>query len=247
MFTSFFVKKSASPSPSDAGPCASDHYLCSTQRLRTLTRPLFLTCRTANSSPAPATSDFDRVFHPFTIRERVEVAPPNRFYKPGRSYDIEIDSKPDLTLKGQFGFSILGRERSRRILMPLNRVPHADSLASFLSTASKRRIPPYNTYPRPPISVRQTVNAISDASLTSQDVSNLYDALKDPKKVKVKHFRFKEDLRPGYVGECGTIFLHELRDRVADCDWVRFDPQVLGPRLRLWSVRGLPSLATRRS
>ncbi|KAG0654646.1 hypothetical protein C6P46_001569 [Rhodotorula mucilaginosa] len=148
MFTSFFVKKSASPSPSDAGP--------------------------SNSSPAPATSDFDRVFHPFTIRERVEVAPPNRFFKSGRSYDIEIDSKPDLTL--------------------------ADSLASFLSTASKRRIPPYNPYPCPPISVRQTVNAISDASLTSQDVSNLYDALKDPKKVKVKHFRFKEDLRPGYVG-----------------------------------------------
>ncbi|KWU44970.1 hypothetical protein RHOSPDRAFT_33510 [Rhodotorula sp. JG-1b] len=148
MFTSFFVRKSASPSPFEAGP--------------------------SNSSPVPATSDFDRVFHPFTIRERVEVAPPNRFYKPGRSYSVEIDGKPDLTLQ--------------------------DSLSSFLSTASKRRIPPYNPYPRPPISVRQTVNAISDATLTSQDVSDLYDALRDPKKVKVKHFRFKEDLRPGYVG-----------------------------------------------
>ncbi|GAA5862228.1 hypothetical protein JCM3774_004831 [Rhodotorula dairenensis] len=150
MFTSFFVKKSASPSPSEAGP--------------------------SNSSPAgPATtSDFDRVFHPFTIRERVEVAPPNRFYRPNRSYEIEFDSRPDLTLK--------------------------DSLSSFLSTASKRRIPPYNPYPAPALSVRQTVNAISDATLTSQDVSDLYDALKDPKKIKVKHFRFKEDLRPGYVG-----------------------------------------------
>ena len=108
MFTSFFVKKSASPSPSDAGPCAFDHYLCSTQCFCPLTPPLLLTRRTANSSPAPATSDFDRVFHPFTIRERVEVAPPNRFFKSGRSYDIEIDSKPDLTLAGQSGvFSVL--------------------------------------------------------------------------------------------------------------------------------------------
>ncbi|GAA5978553.1 hypothetical protein JCM10908_004401 [Rhodotorula pacifica] len=149
LFTSFFVKKSASPAPSEAGP--------------------------SNSSPAKATtSDFDRVFLPFTIRERVEVAPPNRFYKPSRSYEVEIDSKPDLTLK--------------------------DSLSSFLSTASKRRIPPYNPYPSPALSVRATVNAISDATLTSLDVNDLYDALKDPKKVKVKHFRFKEDLRPGYVG-----------------------------------------------
>lgn len=75
-----------------------------------------------------------------------------------------------------------------------------DSLSSFLSTASKRRIPPYNPYPSPALSVRATVNAISDATLTSLDVNDLYDALKDPKKVKVKHFRFKEDLRPGYVG-----------------------------------------------
>lgn len=132
--------------------------------------------------------------------------------------------------------------------MPLNRVPHADSLASFLSTASKRRIPPYNPYPCPPISVRQTVNAISDASLTSQDVSNLYDALKDPKKVKVKHFRFKEDLRPGYVGESETIVMHELSDRILIVfGGALIRLQVPGRRLRLWSVRGLPSLATRQS
>lgn len=78
---------------------------------------------------------------------------------------------------------------------------HADSLKAFLSTASKRRIPPYNPYPEPPLSVRQTVNAISDATLTSQDVSELYNALKDPKKVRIKTLKFKEDYRPGYVGE----------------------------------------------
>lgn len=135
------------------------------------------------------------------------------------------------------------------MLIPVNCGQHADSLSTFLSTASKRRIPPYNPYPRPPISVRQTVNAISDATLTSQDVSDLYDALKDPKKVKVKHFRFKEDLRPGYVGESETVCLHELSDRVADCSRgaLLIRMQALGPRLRLWSVRGLPSLATRRS
>ncbi|BGP53728.1 hypothetical protein JCM8202_003659 [Rhodotorula sphaerocarpa] len=148
MFSSFFVKKSASPSP-DAGP--------------------------SESSPAkPSTSDFDRVFHPFTIRERVELAPVNRFYKPSAAYRVELDSQPDLTLR--------------------------DSLKAFLSTASKRRIPPYNPYPEPPLSVRQTVNAISDATLTSQDVSELYNALKDPKKVRIKTLKFKEDYRPGYVG-----------------------------------------------
>lgn len=92
------------------------------------------------------------------------------------------------------------RQRGADAADPASR--HAESLSSFLSTASKRRIPPYNPYPAPALSVRQTVNAISDATLTSQDVSDLYDALKDPKKIKVKHFRFKEDLRPGYVGTC---------------------------------------------
>lgn len=155
---------------------------------------------TAYSSPAKsAVSDFDRVFHPFTVRERVEVAPVNRFRQPDQSYEIELDSKPGLTLQGplcRFVCSLRLHARALTLVDPMR----TDSLSSFLSTASKRRIPPYNPYPEPPLSVRQTVNAISDATLTSQDVSALYNALKDPKKTRVKLLKFKEDYRPGYVG-----------------------------------------------
>lgn len=56
------------------------------------------------SSPAKSssTSDFDRVFHPFTIRDRVTVAPVNRFLHDGKKVDVKIDSVPELTKEGAF-------------------------------------------------------------------------------------------------------------------------------------------------
>jgi hypothetical protein len=76
-----------------------------------------------------------------------------------------------------------------------------DSLASFVSGVPKRRIPPYNPYPTPQFSVRDLVVGINDSTLTSQDASGFYEILKDREKVPVKLLKFREDVRPGYVGE----------------------------------------------
>ncbi|BGP46077.1 hypothetical protein JCM10450v2_001917 [Rhodotorula kratochvilovae] len=151
MFTSFFVKPTTSPAPEEAGP---------------------------SGSPKPGRareSDFDRVFHPFTVREKVTLAPVNRFRKDDAAkVDVKLNSLPDLTLR--------------------------DSLASFLSTASPARIPPYDPHPTPAVSVRQCVVAINDSTLTSQDASAYYKLLEDRNKVRVKLFKFATDVRPGYIG-----------------------------------------------
>ncbi|GAA5859252.1 hypothetical protein JCM1840_003819 [Sporobolomyces johnsonii] len=120
-------------------------------------------------------SDFNRVFRPFHVRPGVELAPINRFApKAGTSVEVKIDSKPDLTLK--------------------------DSLASFTKNVPKRHIPPYNPHPEPPVSVREAVRGITDSNLTSQDASEWYALLKDREKVAVKFLKFREDVRPGYIG-----------------------------------------------
>ncbi|GAA6056417.1 hypothetical protein JCM3770_000692 [Rhodotorula araucariae] len=151
MFTNFFVKPTTSPAPEEAGP---------------------------SDPPQPGKaqeSDFDRVFHPFTVREKVTLAPVNRFRKADSPYvDVKINSVPHLTLK--------------------------DSLTSFLATASPHRIPPYDPHPTPPVSVRQCVVAINDSTLTSQDASAFYKLLEDRNKVRVKLFKFATDVRPGYIG-----------------------------------------------
>ncbi|BGP22820.1 chromatin assembly factor 1 subunit A [Rhodotorula toruloides] len=148
MFTSFFVKKSASPAPVEAGP---------------------------SSSPAKSssTSDFDRVFHPFTVRDRVAVAPVNRFLHDGKKVDVRINSMPDLS---------------------------KDAALAPLTTSCRYRNHWHKAYPEPPYIVRDTVQKINDASLTTQDTSELYDLLNDRSKIKVKLLKFHEDLRPGYVG-----------------------------------------------
>ncbi|GAA6033097.1 hypothetical protein NBRC10512_001538 [Rhodotorula toruloides] len=148
MFTSFFVKKSASPAPVEAGP---------------------------SSSPAKfsSTCDFDRVFHPFTVRDRVTVAPVNRFLHDGKKVDVKINSMPELT---------------------------KDAALAPLTTSHRYRSHTHNLYPSPPYIVRDTVQKINDASLTTQDTSELYDLLNDRLKIKVKLLKFHEDLRPGYVG-----------------------------------------------
>ncbi|GAA5894231.1 hypothetical protein JCM8208_002383 [Rhodotorula glutinis] len=151
MFSSFFVKPTSSPAPEAAGPADSP------------------------KPPKSKESDFDRVFHPFTIREKVTVAPVNAFLQDDSAkVDVAIDSMPSLTLK--------------------------DSLAEFLSTASPRRIPAYDPHPAPPVNVRQCVVAINDSTLTSSDTSVYYSLLEDRSKVRVKLFKFHSDVRPGYVG-----------------------------------------------
>ncbi|GAA5953543.1 hypothetical protein JCM21900_006197 [Sporobolomyces salmonicolor] len=120
-------------------------------------------------------SDFNRVFRPFHVRPGVELAPINRFaLNAGTSVEVNIDSKPDLTLK--------------------------DSLASFTKSVPKRRIPPYNPHPEPSVSVREAVRGITDSNLTSQDASEWYALLKDREKIAVKFLKFREDVRPGYIG-----------------------------------------------
>ncbi|GAA5923871.1 hypothetical protein JCM3775_005536 [Rhodotorula graminis] len=154
MFSSFFVKPTSSPAPEAAGPADSP-------------KP--------GKPPKSKESDFDRVFHPFTVREKVTVAPVNAFLKDDSAkVDVALDSMPDLTLK--------------------------DSLAEFLSTASPRRIPAYDPRPCPPVNVRQCVVAINDSTLTSSDTTVYYSLLEDRSKVRVKLFKFHSDVRPGYVG-----------------------------------------------
>ncbi|GAA5851302.1 hypothetical protein JCM9279_001099 [Rhodotorula babjevae] len=152
MFSSFFVKPTSSPAPeAAAGPADSP------------------------KSTKTKESDFDRVFHPFTIREKVTVAPVNAFLKADSAkVDVAIDSMPSLTLK--------------------------DSLDEFLSTASPRRMPAYDPHPCPPVNVRQCVVAINDSTLTSSDTTVYYSLLEDRSKVRVKLFKFHSDVRPGYVG-----------------------------------------------
>ncbi|GAA5878410.1 hypothetical protein JCM16303_002764 [Sporobolomyces ruberrimus] len=167
LMNSFFVK--TSPVPSTSGsvstPAAKGTPGSGTK------------ATSAANSPAPAANvgDFARIFHPFTVRPGVKVAPINRFNKgEKRVASVQIDSDSSITLK--------------------------ESQASFVSGVPKRRIPPYNPRPCPAYGVRELVVGINDSALTSQDTSSFYEALKDREKVPVKFFKFLEDVRPGYVG-----------------------------------------------
>ncbi|GAA6061779.1 hypothetical protein JCM10212_001385 [Sporobolomyces blumeae] len=163
LMSSFFVKTSPTPgADKSASPSASGS-----------------TPASAKKNASSAEGDFARVFHPFTVRPGVEVAPINRFAKKARKVvEVEVDGDEDLT-----------REAALR------------SLASTIKkTVPKRRIPPYNPYPAPAVSVREAVVAINDSALTSQDASAYYALLKDREKVPVKLLKFHQDIRPGYVG-----------------------------------------------
>ncbi|GAA6020087.1 hypothetical protein JCM11491_006391 [Sporobolomyces phaffii] len=172
LMSSFFGKTSPNPS-SSASPSAGTSKSA-------IAAPSSASKSGPSNSPAPLdkgkpSGDFAKVFHPFTIRPGVKVAPVNRFNKGGKkNATVEIDSVDSLTLK--------------------------DSLAAFVSSVPKRRIPPYNPYPCPPFAVRQLVVGINDSTLTSQDASGFYEILKDRQKVPVKLLKFREDVRPGYVG-----------------------------------------------
>ncbi|GAA5965265.1 hypothetical protein JCM3765_006378 [Sporobolomyces pararoseus] len=134
-------------------------------------------------SDQPGGGDFAKVFHTFTIRPGVKLAPINRFNKEEKKSEsissVEIDSDPSITLQ--------------------------DSISSFLEGVPKRRIPLYNPYPRPLYSVRDLVVGINDSTLTSQDTTGFYQLLKDREKVPIKVLKFNEDVRPGYVGTWSKI------------------------------------------
>lgn len=123
--------------------------------------------------------DFAKVFHPFTIRPGVVVAPVNRFRDNKNDASssrvvVEIDSQPSLNLE--------------------------TSLAEFMSRVEPSRVPRHNPFPRPACSVRQLVVGINDNALTGGDSTRLYRLLEDRGTVPVKLIRFAEDVRPGYVG-----------------------------------------------
>ncbi|KAK4703197.1 chromatin assembly factor 1 subunit A, partial [Phenoliferia sp. Uapishka_3] len=122
-------------------------------------------------------SDFNRVFKPFHVKTDVRVAPINRFLKAksGKAPEVIINSLETITLQ--------------------------ESLASFVEGVPPRRIPLYNPHPSPALAVRDAVHAINDANLTGSDVAAYYRLLENRAKVPVKFLKFKEDVRPGYIGE----------------------------------------------
>ncbi|GAA5945104.1 RLF2 family protein, partial [Sporobolomyces koalae] len=178
LMSNFFVKTSPTPAPATtaASASASTSTLSSSNATSGQAK-----ADTTASSNAPAASskprdagDFAKVFHPFTVRPGVSVAPINRFHPRERLASVKIDSESSLTTR--------------------------DSLASFVAKVPKARIPPYNPYPSPSVSVRQAVVAINDSTLTGQDATDYYQMLRDRTKVAVKLLRFHEDVRAGYVG-----------------------------------------------
>ncbi|KAL8293085.1 hypothetical protein RQP46_000779 [Phenoliferia psychrophenolica] len=142
--------------------------------------PASLTYAVAAGTATPGGSketDFTRTFKPFHIRPSVTVAPVNGFRKsrPGKTAPkVQINSLESITLE--------------------------ESLASFLEGVPKHRIPPYNPHPTPFLAVRDAVHKINDASATGSDVSAYYQMLESRAKVPIKLLKFKEDVRPGYVG-----------------------------------------------
>ncbi|ORY59442.1 hypothetical protein BCR35DRAFT_309318 [Leucosporidium creatinivorum] len=133
-----------------------------------------------SASPVPEASssgkisDFNRFFHPFTVRSGVVQAPINAFPKAGKTFSVTPNSDETLTAK--------------------------DALHAFLSKIPKHHIIPHNPHPVPPVSVRQTVVAINESLVTGMDPRSYYDVLKDRKKVPIKLLKFCDDVRPGYVG-----------------------------------------------
>lgn len=77
-----------------------------------------------------------------------------------------------------------------------------DSIKAFLSDVPlSHLLPAKNAHPVPKVSVRETVRAINDAEAIGADSSEFYKLLADRKMIKVKMLKFKDDVRPGYLGE----------------------------------------------
>lgn len=120
----------------------------------------------------------------------------------------------------------------------LLRIP--ESLLDFLSDVPRHSIPSRNTHPAPLISVRDTIQAINDANVTGDDPSIYWTLLNDRTKVQTKLLKFKEDVRPGYIGKLPLLEWISL----LSCTDFYFLLQALGPRPVKLSSQGLPSLKT---
>ncbi|GAA5985177.1 hypothetical protein JCM11641_005476 [Rhodosporidiobolus odoratus] len=160
LFTSFFSKTSpVPPSSAEAGPSK-----------------VASACSISPSKPSK--DGFDAVFHPFTIRQGVDMS----------------------------GNVCWGSEKQKEVEVSQEGEKAKEALLSDLST----RIPRHHRlrtsyYPNPPVVVRQAVHAINDMNLTSEDASGHEALLNDRSKVQVKFFKFREDVRPGYVGTWSKI------------------------------------------
>jgi len=135
----------------------------------------------------------------------MEVAPLNRYRKGKKSIvEVEVDGDDSITLKGNTISLLLSSLSGTFTDLKSEWI---DTLRSLVSKVPKRRIPPYNPYPAPAVSVRHAVVGLSDSALTSQDTSGFYDMLKDRGKIPVKLLKFAEDVRPGYIGTSPSLLL----------------------------------------
>ncbi|GAA6008915.1 hypothetical protein JCM10207_004024 [Rhodosporidiobolus poonsookiae] len=116
---------------------------------------------------------FDEHFFPFNVRANVELAKVCRdSEKEGRAVEVAEEGAQDR----KDLLSDLRRSLRRTHICRLSR--HAD----------------------PPLTVRDTVDRISDATLGSEDASACYALLNDRSKVAVKFLKFHKEDRPGYIG-----------------------------------------------
>lgn len=140
----------------------------------------FFAIQTAPKTKTPereisAQSDWDAVVMPFFVKPNVEVAPTNRWKRPViEAFEQHLAMSPS--------------EREA--------LGHSPTLSSFLDTVSpaKRR-----RRGRQLLSVRDLMQQASESMVIDGDADPL-DAMKDPRKVKIKILRFAEDTRPSYVG-----------------------------------------------
>lgn len=149
-----------------------------------------------------ASSSFEKTFLPFALKSIADLAPINRFkkYQSGKITEIKINSLESLTLAGKFSISSSSSaifESNQSLFIPSS----IDSLKSFLSDVPASRIIPYKRARQPQVSVRELVRSINDANLTTENTAQFYDLLNDRSKIKVKMLKFKEDVRPGYLGK----------------------------------------------
>ncbi|GAA5912416.1 hypothetical protein JCM6882_005506 [Rhodosporidiobolus microsporus] len=174
-FTSFFTKTSPAP---EAGPskASSTPQKAASPALGTNANADASTSASSGSAAKPKAKGFDDVFFPFKVRESVEMAEVTWDAGRRRNGGKEVEVREEGEMSRE---TLLTSLRTRRPRIRLTSLAH---------------------YPSPPVTVRSAVNAISDAGLTNNDVSEYYDLLNDRGKVAVKMLKFREDVRPGYIG-----------------------------------------------
>ncbi|GAA5830384.1 hypothetical protein JCM11251_001329 [Rhodosporidiobolus azoricus] len=183
-FASFFMKTSPVPEagPSNSastpqkGASPSLSNSASSSKPSTSTAISKSTADSDSASKPKKEKGFDAVFFPFKVRERVEVAEVcwDAVRRGKRVERVEVKEEGEMSRN-----DLLTSLRSRRPRIRLTNLSH---------------------YPSPPVTVRSAVEEIDAATSTNNDVSQHYAQLNDRNKVVVKLLKFREDVRPGYIG-----------------------------------------------